>query len=79
MSVLCLRDVDQVARWVAAIPGLGGELPDRFREQEVGGSELLALTREDLVQLGVSKVGHLRRVLSRIEQLGAGCDDEAAR
>jgi hypothetical protein len=59
-----------VAQW---LHGLGlGEYAATFAHHDVDGSILLELTVEDLVSLGVSSVGHRRRLLSSIAALRDG-------
>jgi len=56
-----------VAHW---LHGLGlGQYASTFARNDVDGSILLELTAEDLVSLGVSSVGHRRRLLSAIAAL----------
>lgn len=40
-----------------------------FTKQDVRGRELLTLTRRDLLDLGVTKVGHVKRILQAIKDL----------
>ena len=59
-----------VAQW---LHGLGlGQYAATFARNDVDGSILLELTAEDLVSLGVSSVGHRRRMLSAIAGLRDG-------
>ena len=56
-----------VAHW---LHGLGlGQYASTFARNDVDGSILQELTAEDLVSLGVSSVGHRRRLLSAIAAL----------
>ena len=56
-----------VAQWLHAL-GLG-QYAGTFARNDVDGSILLELTAEDLIALGVSSVGHRRRLLSAIATL----------
>ena len=59
-----------VAQW---LHGLGlGQYAATFARNDVDGLILLELTAEDLVSLGVSSVGHRRRLLSAIAALRDG-------
>ena len=58
-----------VAAWLR---GLGLERYDQaFRDNEIDGKVLSSLTAEDLKDLGVTLVGHRRRLLDAIAALGA--------
>lgn len=46
-----------------------GEYKVSFLRNDIRGSELLSLQRRDLRELGVTKVGHLKRILKGIENL----------
>ena len=59
-----------VAQWLHAL-GLG-QYAATFARNDVDGSILLELKAEDLVSLGVSSVGHRRRLLSAIAALRDG-------
>lgn len=60
----------QVARWGVAevrawLESLQlAEYADSFMANDIHGSELLTLTRRDLRELGVTKVGHVKRALN---------------
>jgi len=59
-----------VAQW---LHGLGlGQYTATFARNDIDGATLLELTAEDLVSLGVSSVGHRRRLLSAIASLRDG-------
>src|SRR5271170_490987 len=56
----------------AWLRGLGLERYEAaFRENEIDGAVLPSLTAEDLKDLGVTLVGHRRRLLDAIAALGA--------
>lgn len=46
-----------------------GEYKLHFIQHDVQGPELLRLQRRDLKDLGIKKVGHLKRILQSIEDL----------
>ncbi|KAJ8348780.1 hypothetical protein SKAU_G00273690 [Synaphobranchus kaupii] len=58
---------EEVAAWLDAL-GLG-EYREIFVHHDIQGSELVLLQRQDLKDLGISKVGHLRRIQQAIKEL----------
>ena len=65
-----------VAAW---LQGLGLErYAPAFRDNEIDGEVLPELTAEDLKDLGVTSVGHRRRLLDAIAALGAAAPAAAA-
>lgn len=46
-----------------------GEHVDTFASHDITGRELLSLARRDLRDLGVTKVGHVKRILQAIKDL----------
>ncbi|XP_013882523.1 diacylglycerol kinase eta isoform X1 [Austrofundulus limnaeus] len=46
-----------------------GEYRDIFSQHDIRGSELLHLERRDLKDLGISKVGHMKRILQGTKEL----------
>ncbi len=42
---------------------------ESFTENEMVGEHLLDITKEDLKELGVKKLGHQKTILSRLSQL----------
>jgi len=59
-------EVVDVTTWLESIQL--GEYADSFFSNDVRGRELLTLTRTDLKELGVSKVGHVKRLLLAIKE-----------
>lgn len=59
--------VTEVITWLEAMQM--GEYVDTFTRNDVRGKELLALSRRDLKDLGIIKVGHLKRILQAITDL----------
>ena len=46
-----------------------GDYRVKFIENFIGGIELLDLTEEDIISLGVSAMGHRKKLLARIKEL----------
>ena len=46
-----------------------GEYKSSFVRHDIRGSELLCLHRRDLKELGVTKIGHIKRILQAVENL----------
>lgn len=59
--------VSEVITWLEAMQM--GEYIDTFTRNDVRGKELLTLNRRDLKELGIIKVGHLKRILQAISDL----------
>ncbi|XP_059478618.1 diacylglycerol kinase eta-like isoform X2 [Neocloeon triangulifer] len=59
----------EVATWLTAL-GLT-EYRDNFTQNDIQGRELLSLGRRDLRELGVEKLGHVKRILQGIKDLQA--------
>ncbi|XP_010009532.1 PREDICTED: diacylglycerol kinase kappa [Nestor notabilis] len=58
---------EEVAAWLEAL-GLG-EYREIFVRHDIQGSELILLERRDLKDLGITKVGHMKRILQAIKEL----------
>uniref|UniRef100_F7BA62 Diacylglycerol kinase n=1 Tax=Monodelphis domestica TaxID=13616 RepID=F7BA62_MONDO len=58
---------EEVASWLDAL-GLG-EYKDIFTRHEIQGSELILLERRDLKDLGIRKVGHVKKILQGIKDI----------
>lgn len=58
--------VSEVTSWLESLQL--GEYADSFTTNDVRGRELLTLTRTDLKELGVLKVGHAKRLLLAIKE-----------
>ncbi|XP_061547229.1 diacylglycerol kinase eta isoform X3 [Phycodurus eques] len=58
---------DEVGAWLEQLSL--GEYRDTFVRHDVRGSELLHLERRDLKDLGISKVGHMKRILQGTKDL----------
>ncbi|RZF33052.1 hypothetical protein LSTR_LSTR007968 [Laodelphax striatellus] len=59
--------VAEVAEWLESLQL--GEYAEAFGQNDVRGRELLTLTRRDLKDLGVTKVGHVKRILQAVKEL----------
>uniref|UniRef100_A0A8C3HIR9 diacylglycerol kinase (ATP) n=1 Tax=Chrysemys picta bellii TaxID=8478 RepID=A0A8C3HIR9_CHRPI len=59
---------DEVAAWLDLLSL--GEYKEIFISHDIRGSELLHLERRDLKDLGITKVGHMKRILQGIKELG---------
>ena len=46
-----------------------GQYSENFTKNEIEGEHLKDLTKEDLMELGVDKLGHRKTILSLIEKL----------
>lgn len=62
--------VNEVITWLEAMQL--SEYIDTFIKNDIRGKELLTLARRDLKELGVTKVGHVKRILQAIKDLQAG-------
>ncbi|XP_070807818.1 diacylglycerol kinase kappa [Pituophis catenifer annectens] len=56
---------EEVAAWLEALDL--GEYKELFMRHDIQGSELMLLERRDLKELGISKVGHVKRLLQGIK------------
>ncbi|KAF2364911.1 Sterile alpha motif domain, partial [Trinorchestia longiramus] len=45
------------------------EYRDSFAANDIRGAELLALERRDLKELGVTKIGHIKRLQTAIKEI----------
>lgn len=57
----------EVAQWLDSIQM--GEYRESFISHDIQGPELLHLERRDLKELGVTKVGHIKRLLQAIKDI----------
>lgn len=58
---------EQVAHWLAEI-GMR-EYQEHFLRHDIRGTELLSLERRDLKELGITKVGHIKRILQAVADM----------
>ncbi|XP_019634677.1 PREDICTED: diacylglycerol kinase eta-like isoform X1 [Branchiostoma belcheri] len=58
---------EEVGGWLESLAL--GEYRDSFMKNDIRGAELLALERRDLKDLGVRKVGHVKRILQAVKDL----------
>ena len=66
----------KVAAWLRVL-GLGQYAP-AFRDNDVDSEVLPQLTVDDLISIGVTSVGHRRKLLAAIASLGAAAPAAAA-
>ncbi|XP_017756456.1 PREDICTED: diacylglycerol kinase eta [Eufriesea mexicana] len=59
--------VQEVCSWLENLQL--GEYTDKFISHDIRGRELLSLARRDLKELGITKVGHVKRILQAINDL----------
>ncbi|CAK9811061.1 Diacylglycerol kinase eta [Anthophora plagiata] len=59
--------VQEVCSWLENLQL--GEYTDKFVSHDIRGRELLSLARRDLKELGITKVGHVKRILQAINDL----------
>lgn len=58
---------EEVASWLAEVQMK--EYQENFLRHDIRGSELLSLERRDLKELGVTKVGHIKRILQAVADI----------
>ncbi|XP_012149203.2 diacylglycerol kinase eta [Megachile rotundata] len=59
--------VHEVCSWLEGLQL--GEYTDKFVSHDIRGRELLSLARRDLKELGITKIGHVKRILQAINDL----------
>lgn len=59
--------VAECAAWLESIDL--GELREVFGEQSIGGAELVDLSEDDLKSMGISKLGHRKKLIKKIAAL----------
>ncbi|GFS07501.1 diacylglycerol kinase [Elysia marginata] len=59
--------LEEVGQWLDSLAL--GDYKESFMSHEITGAELLNLERRDLKDLGVTKVGHLKRIQEGIKEL----------
>ena len=65
-----LWEVEDVSNWLTSI-GLG-VYSDTFKENEIVGEHLAQLTREDIKDLGITKIGHLKTFRQKLDSVLQG-------
>lgn len=58
-------NIDQVCEWLEEISF--GQYSDQFKAHEIRGQELIALQKSDLMDMGITKVGHLAQLRRQIQ------------
>ncbi|XP_055903306.1 diacylglycerol kinase eta isoform X2 [Eupeodes corollae] len=66
-AAVCNWSVNEVVTWLEAMQM--SEYADTFVKNDIRGKELLSLVRRDLKDLGVVKVGHVKRILQAIRDI----------
>ncbi|XP_031629106.1 diacylglycerol kinase eta isoform X3 [Contarinia nasturtii] len=61
--------VGEVVTWLETMQL--GEYVETFTRNDVRGKELITLTRRDLKELGITKVGHVKRILQACRELNS--------
>ncbi|XP_014219907.1 diacylglycerol kinase eta isoform X2 [Copidosoma floridanum] len=61
--------VPEVCSWLINLQL--GEYCENFKSHDIRGRELLTLARRDLKELGITKVGHVKRILQAINDLNS--------
>ena len=59
--------VSEVTTWLESMQM--GEYVETFSRNDIRGKELLTLTRRDLKELGITKVGHVKRIQQACKDL----------
>lgn len=67
-DAVCVWGTAEVSTWLEAMQL--AEYVDSFVKNDIRGKELLTLGRRDLKELGVTKLGHVKRILQAIKDLG---------
>jgi ribosomal protein L30/L7E len=66
----------EVTNWVKSIEGIPEDVASLFGENEIKGSELLALDKEGLKMLGVKRVGTICLLFDEISTLKKAANDD---
>lgn len=66
-DAVCSWGISEVVTWLEAMQL--AEYADSFVKNDIRGKELLTLGRRDLKDIGVVKVGHVKRILQAIKDL----------
>lgn len=66
-DMVMVWDVAEVGNWLESL-GFGEYAP-LFAENDVKGKELLGLARRDLRDMGITKVGHVKRIMNSIAEI----------
>jgi hypothetical protein len=68
---------DEVTNWVKSLKDVPDDIATLFRENEIKGSELLALDKDGLKMIGVKRAGTICILLKEIKQLEEASQDTA--
>ncbi|KAL7529096.1 hypothetical protein ACHAWF_002836 [Thalassiosira exigua] len=66
---------DDVSAWVQTIDGIPSEVASIFKENQITGLELLALSLDGLKMIGIERAGTLCLLLKEIKSLENACQD----
>lgn len=66
-EAVCSWSAEQVAHWLSDM-GMR-EYQEHFLRHDIRGPELLSLERRDLKELGIAKVGHIKRILQAVADM----------
>lgn len=66
---------DEVSKWTKSLEGMQEDVSNLFTENNINGSELLALNEFGLEKIGVQRVGTICLLLKEIQQLEQGSQD----
>lgn len=66
-DAVCAWGTTEVVTWLESMQL--SEYVDNFVKNDIRGKELLTLGRRDLKDVGVVKVGHVKRILQAIKEL----------
>lgn len=82
VNTTSLTQVDQdISNWSTVEVGIWlesvqlGEYTEVFANNDIRGQELLNLTRRDLKEIGMTKVGHIKRILMAVKELNTAHED----
>ena len=62
--------LEEVASWLDSLSL--SEYKEVFLQHDIRGPELTALDRRDFKELGISKIGHIKRIQQSIKDLQSG-------
>jgi hypothetical protein len=68
---------EEVTNWVKGIKDIPDDVATLFQENEIKGSELIALNQDGLKMMGVKRVGTICLLLKEIKQLEEASQDTA--
>lgn len=72
-SVISNWSTVEVGIWLESVQL--GEYIEVFANNDIRGKELLNLSRRDLKEIGMTKVGHIKRILMAVKELNTVHED----